>query len=73
MIKTANVGKIDRGLRFIGGVVLIAAPLSSSISILYNPVLQWLLPLVGLVLILTAFFRFCPLYRLIGASTCKAD
>ena len=73
MIKTANVGKVDRAIRLIAGVVLIAAPLFSSISILSNPVLQWLVPVVGIVFILTALFKFCPLYRLIGASTCKAD
>ncbi len=73
MIKTANVGKVDRALRLIVGVVLVAAPFATNISILSNSLLQWLVPLAGLVLILTALFRFCPIYRLIGASTCKAD
>jgi hypothetical protein len=26
---------------------------------------------LGAVLVVTAFFRFCPLYRLLGISTCK--
>lgn len=73
MIKTVNVGKVDRAARLILGVVLIALSLFSGISIFSNPVLQWLAPLAGLVLIFTALFRFCPLYRLIGASTCKAN
>lgn len=73
MIKTANVGKVDRAFRLIVGAVLIIASLFSNIAVLSNPVLQWLVPLVGLVLILTALFRFCPLYRIIGANTCKAD
>ena len=73
MIKSANVGKVDRAARLVVGVVLIAAPMFFGIAFLSSPLFQWLLPLIGLVLILTAMFRFCPLYRLIGASTCKAD
>ncbi len=73
MIKAANVGKADRIARLILGVVLIALSVFSSIAIFSNPVLQWLLPLIGLVLIFTALFKFCPLYRLIGANTCRTD
>lgn len=73
MIKTANVGNIDRAIRLIVGVVLIVVPFVLNDSILSSSVLQWLLPLVGLVLVATALFRFCPLYRLIGTSTCKAE
>lgn len=73
MIKTANVGNIDRAIRLIVGVVLIVVPFVLNDSILSSSVFQWLLPLVGLVLVATALFRFCPLYRLIGTSTCKAE
>ena len=73
MMKTANVGTFDRLARLIIGAVLVAAPFISSIAILSNPVFQWLVPLIGVVLILTALFKFCPLYRLIGANTCKVD
>jgi hypothetical protein len=73
MIKTANVGNIDRAIRLIVGVVLIVVSFVLNDSILSSSVFQWLLPLVGLVLVATALFRFCPLYRLIGKSTCKAE
>lgn len=73
MIKTANVGSFDRAIRLIAGILLIIAPFVSSVALFSNPVVQWVAPLIGLVLVLTAYFRFCPLYRLIGASTCKAE
>ena len=73
MIKTANVGSVDRVIRLIAGILLIIAPFVSGVALFSGPVLQWLAPLVGLVLVLTAYFRFCPLYKLIGASTCKAE
>ena len=72
MIKTANVGSLDRAIRLIVGALLILVPLISGIALFSNPIVQWVAPLVGLVLVLTAYFRFCPLYRLIGTSTRKA-
>ncbi len=73
MIKTANVGSLDRAIRLIAGILLIIAPLMSGIALFSNPIVQWVAPLVGLVLVLTAYFRFCPLYRLVGTNTCKAE
>lgn len=70
MIKSANVGKVDSAVRLIAGIALIFAPVVFSFQ---GSFLQWLIPLVGLVLALTALIRFCPLYRLIGANTCKVD
>ena len=71
MIKTANVGSADRIIRIIAGILLIAAPYFTAFSAWENPALRWLVPIAGLVLVATAFFRFCPLYRLIGVNTCK--
>ncbi|MDZ7823860.1 MAG: DUF2892 domain-containing protein [Ahrensia sp.] len=71
MFKTANIGSIDRLVRIIVGLALIVAPYFTQMALWDNTVARYGLPIIGAVLVLTALFRFCPLYRLIGASTCK--
>ncbi len=71
MSTSANVGTTDRVLRAAAGLVLVALPFVLDIALWTNPVVKWASVIVGLVLIATAAFRFCPLYRLIGASTCR--
>lgn len=66
----ANVGSIDRIVRAVVGLVLIALPFTTKFEIWANPVFGWGVPAVGLVLALTAVFRFCPAYRLLGLNTC---
>ena len=56
-----NVGKTDRTIRLIAGVVIIAA------GIYYQ---SWW-GAVGLVPLLTGAFRWCPPYSLLGISTDK--
>lgn len=72
MFKSANVGPADRIIRLIVGAILIALPYVYASPIWANGALRWGVPLVGLVLVLTALVRFCPAYRLLGTSTCKA-
>jgi hypothetical protein len=59
---TANVGTTDRLIRIVVGVVLIALTLMGQIGIW-----GWL----GVVLLATAFLKFCPAYTLFGIRTCK--
>lgn len=56
-----NVGAIDRTLRIVIGVVLLSL-------VFVGPKTLW--GLVGLVPLLTGLARFCPAYKLVGASTC---
>ena len=56
-----NSGKIDRIIRFILGATFIWAGYE------YNA--WWYL--FAVLLILTSFAGFCPLYKLIGVNTCK--
>lgn len=56
-----NVGGIDRLLRIIVGIVLIALTLNGTIG-----VWGW----IGLVPLATGIFRFCPAYRLLNIRTC---
>ncbi len=57
----SNVGGIDRILRIIAGIAIIAA------GFYFN---SWW-GLVGLILLATGLMRFCGAYRLLGLSTCK--
>lgn len=56
----ANVGGIDRVIRAIIGLALIA----------YGVVAGNFWWILGLVVLATAVFRFCGLYKVFGISTC---
>lgn len=58
-----NVGGIDRILRIVIGLALIALTLTGAIG-----VWGW----IGLVPLATAAMGFCPLYTVLGFSTCPA-
>jgi hypothetical protein len=61
MNMTTNIGTVDRLLRLGLGIVLIALSLFGVIGLW-----GWL----GLVLVGTAFLKFCPAYALFGFKTC---
>lgn len=58
---SSNVGGIDRILRIVVGIVLLALTLTGTIG-----VWGWL----GVVLLATGLFKFCPIYPLLGFSSC---
>ncbi|SFF99115.1 Protein of unknown function [Novosphingobium sp. CF614] len=57
-----NVGGIDRLLRIVVGIVLLAL-------VMVGPRTPW--GFIGVVPLVTGLFRTCPLYSLLGISTCK--
>lgn len=57
----ANTGGIDRVLRAVLGIVLIAL-------VFVGPQTAW--GWIGVVPLATAAIRFCPLYTLLGLNTC---
>lgn len=57
----ANVGGVDKLLRIVVGVALIGWAATG------GPVWAW----IGVVPLLTGLFNFCPLYAVLGMSTCK--
>ena len=65
---TANVGSVDRSIRIILGLALVALGFLGGWSTLGTIVSV----VIGGILVVTALVRFCPLYRLIGVRTCKA-
>lgn len=60
----ANVGGIDRTLRIVVGIVLIAL-----FFVLQGPARY--LAILGLVALGTGLLSFCPLYSVLGISTCS--
>ena len=58
---SANVGGIDRILRILAGLALIAWALMG------GPLWTW----IGAVPLATGIVRFCPFYPLLGVSTCR--
>lgn len=72
MFKTANVGSVDRIIRLVVGAVFIILPFISASPLWSGALMIWLLPIIGIILIATAFFRICPLYKILGVKTCKA-
>lgn len=57
-----NVGGIDRILRILVGLGLIAI-------VFVGPQTQW--GWIGVIPLSTALLGFCPAYRLVGLSTCS--
>ncbi|WP_298983158.1 DUF2892 domain-containing protein [uncultured Roseibium sp.] len=64
----ANVGSLDRIVRIVLGAALILAPLLGFIAAA-SSTLGIVLMIAGAVLVGTGFISFCPIYRIIGAST----
>jgi len=64
---TANVGGIDRMLRIIAGLALIALAVAGEQIIGQNVVWGW----IGVVPLFTGIFKFCPAYTLLGVKTCS--
>ncbi|HYD67183.1 DUF2892 domain-containing protein [Azospirillum sp.] len=59
-----NVGSVDRALRAIVGIILIAL-------VFVGPQTPW--GWVGLVPLLTALIGFCPAYLPLGIKTCPVE
>lgn len=69
-----NMGTVDRILRFILGIVLIALPFAMpDLEYWANPVFYYGAFVVGAVMILTSLIRFCPAYWPIGLNTGARD
>ena len=66
---TVNMGSADRVIRFLVGLFLVITPFTNMFSIWDNAIVGYVSMAIGLVLIGTAFLRFCPLYRVLGLST----
>lgn len=64
-----NVGKIDKFARL--GLVILISLLISFDVISGIPAIVFLV--LAIILLVTSFLNFCPLYTLFGINTCKYD
>lgn len=64
---TCNVGKTDRIIRVILGIIALAAAFMNYVTGTWNIVLI----VVGAVLLVTGIFRWCLLYRLFRINTAR--
>ena len=58
---TTNEGNIDRGLRVLGGLALIALAATGTVGL-------W--GYIGIVPLATGAMGWCPLYTVLGINTC---
>ena len=61
-----NVGDGDRIARLVAGIVLL------SLVLIVDSQWRWL-GLVGFIPVLTALGRWCPLYTVLGITTCNKE
>ena len=66
---TCNVGGADKTIRIIVGIGAVAVGLLAGLGGL----VQALVFVVAAIALLTAFVGFCPLNRILGINTCKAE
>ncbi len=59
-----NVGGIDRALRIVVGIALVALAATGTVG-----VWGW----IGIVPLATGAIKFCPLYSLLGINTCPSQ
>lgn len=64
---TKNIGALDKTIRILAAILIIAAYLMGAISGIWGIILL----LIALALIITSFLGYCHLYKLLGISTLK--
>lgn len=65
MIK--NIGQTDKIIRIVLALVLAGLDWFEVVKGGFS----WILSLIAIVLLVTAFIGFCPLYKILGKSTCE--
>ncbi|PKR59682.1 YgaP family membrane protein [Thalassospira lohafexi] len=69
-----NIGGLDRVFRIVLGLALLAVPfvmVKPDDAIVAFGTYGWLMVAAGVVMLVTAVFRFCPMYRVLGIRTCS--
>lgn len=62
-----NIGSTDRFIRIFIAVALLTTFYTDTVT----GILGYVMAALAVILILTTFISFCPLYSLIGIDTCK--
>lgn len=66
-----NVGMIDRVLRAVLGLVLLYLAFFSGLAAFDTGLLKYAAAVVGIVMLVVAAVRICPVYSVLGIKTCR--
>lgn len=69
---TTNVGTFDRIARLLLGLVITYLAVFGDPQSFAEPLVRYGVGVVGIVLLVTAILKTCPLYDAIGIKTCRA-
>lgn len=69
---TTNVGTIDRILRAALGAVLLYLAFFSGLPAFDAGIVKYGAAIVGIVMLVVAALRMCPIYSIFGIKTCRA-
>lgn len=68
---TINVGTIDRIFRAILGAVLLYLAFFSGIPAFDGGIMKYGAAILGIVMLVVAVVRMCPIYSIFGIKTCR--
>ncbi len=68
---TVNVGSIDRIARALLGAALLYLAFASGLPLFDGVFVKYGAAIVGLVMIVVAVTRVCPIYSIFGLKTCR--
>ena len=69
---TVNVGTIDRIARALLGLVLLYLAFLSGLPLFEGGLMKIVAAAVGIVMLVVAATRVCPVYSIFGLKTCRA-
>ena len=69
---SVNVGTLDRILRAVLGAVFLYLALASGLPLFDGPVMKYGAVAVGVVMLVVAAVRVCPIYAIFGIKTCRS-
>lgn len=67
----ANVGNIDRVFRAALGLVLLYLAFFSGMAFFDGAVARYVVGAIGIVMLIVAATRVCPVYTILGMRTCR--
>ncbi|MEM6670859.1 MAG: DUF2892 domain-containing protein [Pseudomonadota bacterium] len=67
-----NVGTVDRALRAALGVVLLYLAFASGIPFFESGLFKYGAAAIGVIMLVVAAVRICPVYTILGIRTCNA-
>ncbi len=69
---SVNVGTVDRLFRAVLGLALLYLAFLSGLPLFEGPLFKYGAAVVGLVMLVVAATRVCPIYSVLGVKTCRA-